>query len=331
MGSCQSGEFANQSAHSKQIDRQLNVEPPRLVQKLLLLGPGESGKSTCVKQMQILHTSGFTEAEVDERKCIVYSNTVRSMIDVLEGMSQLGIHFEDPALLNETLVLHKHIEDGMEFSCLTPAVRLAIRRLWKDAGVRSSYDKRASYQCHDSAQYFFEHIERIAEKDYRPTNLDILYTRVPTTGVVKLIFTLNNIDFNVFDVGGQRSERRKWIHFFDDVNAIIFVAAIGEYDQKIREDNQTNRLIEALELFDSIANKKIQTISLSVTFPSYKGGLNYAEAVGYIRRQFQRLYKNQQKIYIHETKATDTNQLNNVFASVLDTIVQENLRDTGIM
>jgi len=44
---------------------------------------------------------------------------------------------------------------------------------------------------------------------------------------------------SVFDVGGQRSERRKWIHFFDDVNAIIFVAAISEYDQKIREDNKT--------------------------------------------------------------------------------------------
>uniref|UniRef100_A0A183CS11 G protein alpha subunit n=1 Tax=Globodera pallida TaxID=36090 RepID=A0A183CS11_GLOPA len=63
---------------------------------------------------------------------------------------------------------------------------------------------------------FFDQIERIAKKDYRPTNMDILLTRVPTTGVVKLLFTLRNIDFNVYDVGGQRSERRKWIHFFDD-------------------------------------------------------------------------------------------------------------------
>jgi len=45
--------------------------------------------------------------------------------------------------------------------------------------------------------------------------------------------------FSIFDVGGQRSERRKWIHIFDDVNAIIFVVAISEYDQKIREDNAT--------------------------------------------------------------------------------------------
>lgn len=43
----------------------------------------------------------------------------------------------------------------------------------------------------------------------------------------------------MFDVSGQRSQRRKWIHIFDDVNAIIFVAAISEYDQYLREDNRT--------------------------------------------------------------------------------------------
>nr|CAD2162049.1 unnamed protein product [Meloidogyne enterolobii] len=100
---------------------------------------------------------------------------------------------------------------------------------------------------------YFENIERIAEKDYIPTNQDILHTRVPTTGVVKLLFTLNGIDFNIFDVGGQRSERRKWIHIFDDVNAIIFVVAISEYDQKIREDNSTeiNENVSIVELLSA--------------------------------------------------------------------------------
>lgn len=151
---------------------------------------------------------------------------------------------------------------------------------------------------------------------------------MPTTGVVRLIFTFKNIefklvklqqivfycfwyqDFSVIDVGGQRSERRKWIHFFDDVNGIIFVAAISEYDQKLLEDDRTvgfswvirtiilvlrtlfkNRLIETLQLFANISNsryfsnsamilflnkidlfkEKMTRISLKETFPHYKG------------------------------------------------------------
>ena len=63
---------------------------------------------------------------------------------------------------------------------------------------------------------FFDNIERVAEPNYRPDNQDILLTRVHTTGVVKLSFTLRDIDFHVMDVGGQRSERRKWIHVFGE-------------------------------------------------------------------------------------------------------------------
>ena len=41
------------------------------------------------------------------------------------------------------------------------------------------------------------------------------------------------------DVGGQRSERRKWIHCFENVTSIIFLVALSEYDQILFEsDNE---------------------------------------------------------------------------------------------
>jgi len=43
----------------------------------------------------------------------------------------------------------------------------------------------------------------------------------------------------LFDVGGQRSERKKWIHCFEDVTAIIFCVAMSEYDQVLHEDETT--------------------------------------------------------------------------------------------
>lgn len=60
----------------------------------------------------------------------------------------------------------------------------------------------------------------------------------------------------MYDVGGQRNERKKWIHCFDDVTAIIFVASASEYDQSLFEDASVNRMEEAVTLFADIANSR---------------------------------------------------------------------------
>ncbi|VDL75177.1 unnamed protein product, partial [Nippostrongylus brasiliensis] len=95
----------------------------------------------------------------------------------------------------------------------------------------------------------------------------------------------------VFDVGGQRSERRKWIHCFDNVESIIFITAISEYDQVLFEDETTNRMIESMQLFNSICNstwflstamilflnkkdlfmEKIKRVNITTAFPDYEG------------------------------------------------------------
>jgi GTPase SAR1 family protein len=65
---------------------------------------------------------------------------------------------------------------------------------------------------------------------------------------------INGVEFDLFDVGGQRNQRRKWIHCFSDVTSVIFVAAISEYDQVLFEDERVNRLEEAIKLYDHICN-----------------------------------------------------------------------------
>jgi len=52
-------------------------------------------------------------------------------------------------------------------------------------------------------------------------------------------FARGTLLFRLFDVGGQRSERKKWIHCFEDVTAIIFCVAMSEYDQVLHEDETT--------------------------------------------------------------------------------------------
>ena len=86
---------------------------------------------------------------------------------------------------------------------------------------------------------------------------DILRCRAPTTGIVETDFEFENAKFKMFDVGGQRSERKKWIHCFENVTAVVFVASISEFDQSLYEDNDMNRMDEALNLFEEIWYRKL--------------------------------------------------------------------------
>lgn len=84
----------------------------------------------------------------------------------------------------------------------------------------------------------------------------MLRSRVKTTGITETTFIIGDLTYRMFDVGGQRSERKKWIHCFENVTTILFLVAISEYDQLLFEDETVNRMQEALTLFDSICNSR---------------------------------------------------------------------------
>ena len=155
----------------------------------------------------------------------------------------------------------------------------------------------------------------------------------------------------MFDVGGQRSERKKWIHCFENVTTILFLVAISEYDQLLFEDETVNRMQEALTLFDSICNsrwfiktsiilflnkidrfkEKLPVSPMQNYFPDYDGtfftsstirltlpgGADYAAACDYILNRFVSLNQAETKqIYTHFTCATDTMQIKFVMGAV---------------
>ncbi|TGZ72873.1 hypothetical protein CRM22_001824, partial [Opisthorchis felineus] len=84
---------------------------------------------------------------------------------------------------------------------------------------------------------YLDNFERIADPEFLPNLQDILRVRVPTTGIIEYPFNLDSTVFRIVDVGGQRSERRKWIHSFENVTSIIFLVALNEYDQVLVENN----------------------------------------------------------------------------------------------
>ena len=92
---CSQSLISEEILRDRMIGRQLKKDHAKYskIAKLLLLGAGESGKSTIVKQMKLLHpvnnrdTVGFTEAEKEEAKYAIYSNILDSMLALLEAMT----------------------------------------------------------------------------------------------------------------------------------------------------------------------------------------------------------------------------------------------------
>jgi len=194
-------------------------------------------------------------------------------------------------------------------------------------------------------------LEKLGHEDYVPVLDDILRVRVKTTGINEIEFAIGRYQFSMTDVGGQRSERRKWIHCFEDVTAIIFCAALSEYDQKLYEDQTTNRMFEALRLFSDITNsrwfnetpiilflnkkdifeKKISKVPLNSCFKNYTGPNQADEASQYIEKQFLAQIKNPNKlIYTYKTCATDTNNVRFVFKAVKDIFITAYLNQLGL-
>lgn len=66
---------------------------------------------------------------------------------------------------------------------------------------------------------------------YLPSQQDILLARKPTKGIHEYDFEIKNVPFKMVDVGGQRSERRRWFECFDSVTSILFLVSSSEYDQ----------------------------------------------------------------------------------------------------
>lgn len=98
---------------------------------------------------------------------------------------------------------------------------------------------------------YFDSIDRIGDPRYVPSNQDVLRSRVKTTGITETVFVIGDLTYRMFDVGGQRSERKKWIHCFESVTAIIFLVAISEYDQTLVEDEAVVSKLGHMDLGNS--------------------------------------------------------------------------------
>ncbi|TVY82794.1 Guanine nucleotide-binding protein alpha-3 subunit [Lachnellula suecica] len=354
MGACVSSntEETEQKKRSQMIDKALEEDSRKLRRecKILLLGSGESGKSTIVKQMKIIHQSGYTVEELSMYRMTIYKNLVDCAKALIGAMRQFDIDPQIP-------VNHEYSDFLIDYQVVTepqtlnPEVGMAIKSLWKDPSMSILMERQSEFYLMDSAPYFFEEASRISSPDYIPVEADVLRARTKTTGIYETRFTMGSLSIHMFDVGGQRSERKKWIHCFENVTSIIFCVALSEYDQVLLEESNQNRMMESLVLFDSVVNsrwfmrtsiilflnkvdlfrQKLGRSPLSNYFPDYSGGNDINRASKYLLWRFNQVNRAHLNLYPHLTQATDTSNIRLVFAAVKETILQNALKDSGIL
>ncbi|KAG6914520.1 hypothetical protein DXG01_016829, partial [Tephrocybe rancida] len=304
MGGCVSSitldDQLEDKARSDAIDKQIEEDEKKykLDCKLLLLGsyitplsiyiefdlgPDEYTKSTLFKQMKIVHQSGFTQAELEAYRPVVYKNILDSIHSVLLYMRKARIECasSENALLADKILASRaprletnkalHVEeDGVnefldehalpsegrqeDFELLTDEwfareIAEAIHLVSKDPTFQMMMDEHSSnFHVTENASYFFAEILRIGVPGYIPNETDVLRAYKKPSGVSEERFVMGTLPVHMIDVSGLRSERRKWIHCFESVTSVIFCTALSEYDQ--------NQMMESLLLFEAVVNSR---------------------------------------------------------------------------
>ncbi|PPQ91720.1 hypothetical protein CVT25_012861 [Psilocybe cyanescens] len=235
-----------------------------------------------------------------------------------------------------------------------------IHELWSNQTVKGMIAKRR-LKLDEWSEFFLRHISRVASPDYVPTTDDILHARIQTMGVAEHIFDVNIhgklVTWHLFDVGGARGQRHSWVPYFDDANAIIFVAPVSAFDQYLEEDPRVNRIDDSLQLFTQVcSNALLKSVHLVLFLnktdllkAKLDNGLkvrkyitsfgersnDYETVVQYFRAHFLQVHRrnneNRRVLYTHFTSVVDTKATQRIIGNVRDSIFRGYLQSAALV
>ncbi|THU83244.1 guanine nucleotide binding protein, alpha subunit [Dendrothele bispora CBS 962.96] len=222
--------------------------------KVLLLGSGDSGKSTILKQMRLIHKVPFSSQEKESYRQLVWDNITKGFKNLLDAMEEMELKVSEQNLEYVDMIENANdIQEGKPFPIdyLVP-----LRSLWEDPSIQRAWERGNEAALPENLQYFFTSLDRLFDTTYVPSDQDIVHSRARTIGITETTFNLREHEMLMVDVGGQKSERRKWIHCFQDVTSILFLVSLSGYDQCLVEDRDANQMQDAMTIWDSICHSQ---------------------------------------------------------------------------
>jgi len=265
------------------------------------------------------------------------------------------------AAVSEAVNLRSQLEEELDkVGRMLDACKDDIKQLWSHPFIKLLIDKR-KLRLQESADHFFNSIDRVTEHEYTPSTDDILRSRLQTMGIASHSFnvTVNGkpILWHLYDVGGARGLRHTWVPYFDDANAIIFLAPVSAFDQYLDEDPKMNRINDSLQLFTYICSnellKKVHLVlflnKTDVLREKLSGGVsvkryipsfgdrknNYDTVVDYFRTHFLQVHRKnneeQRVLYTHLTSVVDTKTTQGIIRNVRDSIFRGYLQEASLV
>lgn len=332
----------------------------RNIVNVLLLGAAETGKSTIMRQMRIIHNGEMSPVSLRSYKKDVLGNALICTLNLLKAVRNSGLPWSSSRTVEAASVLENlsaatwGLEGNDNLYAHIPTNHASyISLIWQDEASQKCWQRANEFDLPESTAYYMSSIERLATEPFTPSQEDVLRLRLPTSETTVNDFTNDGWTFRITDIGGQKGSRRRWVRIFDGINAIIFLAALSEYDQvwhlEDEEEEGKNRLELSLEIFQEVLRypgfdrtsiivflnktdvleQRILTSDLEKYFPDYTGPKRDAtSATRYIQERFQKIARLENKsVYFHETCATDTQKTKFVFTAVRDDILWRNVKE----
>ncbi|KAF8970379.1 guanine nucleotide binding protein, alpha subunit [Flammula alnicola] len=312
-----------------------------------------TGGSTELMPTQATPQNGISKQGLKEiaiNSTIPWKNAFNRLIKSEERSSfdsADGIDWQDPE--DPWLLLHERSQDMIQ--------------LWNSPNIKQLLVKQ-NIKAEDLNGYFLDSLDRVAARRYVPTDDDILRARLKTLGVSEHRFKIVTSGYNasmrdwkVYDVGGHRSQVTAWAPFFDDMDAIIFLAPISGFDQVLEEDHRVNRLEDSFKLWtmivsnpllkntnlilflnkiDILRTKLASGIKLKDYVVSYGDRPNDVDnTTAYLKRKFGGIMSecslSPRIFYCHFTTVTDTKSTKYILSNLKDMLMRQNLLKTNLM
>lgn len=308
--------------------------------RVLLLGAGFSGKSTTFFQAQTLFEKQIISNSVKGE--LSKMNIMKVRYNCMQLIKNLIDNVPNPS--KEAITLHNLVAGAnlgglsQEKTDLTSTFDLIIKYLSSEQGKEACELFKKSPSYYDGAERFLDidNLKKIQHKDYTVDQNDFLCTRIKTTGIISFRFLYESkVEFQITDVGGQRSERRKWVNAFKETHCVVYIISLSEYDEINYEDEVTNRMVESINVFDqtihgewfrevpfiifwnkrAVLESKIKSSPLSKLFPEYKGGDDSEQAFEFIK-----------SVYLSKCKR-DLSKFKHVVGNAFDMTIIEKIFD----